>query len=168
MPSGFVRNSASPGCAPDFGQTPSGWTVPTTASPYFGSLSRIVCPPARIAPAARTCASAAARIAATVSCGSSSGNSAIESASSGRPPIAKTSFSAFVAAIVPKSARVVDERREEVEREDERGLVVEPVDGGVVGRREPDQQILRLGGHEPGEELLQAARPGTWPRSRRR
>ena len=82
---------------------PSGWTVPTTASPYFGSLSRIVCPPARIAPASRTCASAASRIAATVSCGSSSGNSAIESASSGRPPIAKTSFRAFVAAIVPKS-----------------------------------------------------------------
>jgi hypothetical protein len=82
---------------------PSGWTVPTTASPYFGSLSRIVCPPARIAPAARTCRSAAPRIAATISCGSSSGNSAIESASSGLPPIAKTSFSALVAAIVPKS-----------------------------------------------------------------
>ena len=56
----------------------------------------------------------------------------------------------------PEVRRVVDERREEVEREDERGLVVEPVDRGVVGRREPDQQVLGLGGHEPGEELLQA------------
>ena len=50
VPSGFVRKSASPGRAPLFGQMPSGWTVPTTARPYFGSSSRIVWPPARIAP----------------------------------------------------------------------------------------------------------------------
>ena len=42
---------------------PFGCTVPTTASPYFGSASRIVCPPASRPPAARTCASAAAKIA---------------------------------------------------------------------------------------------------------
>ena len=59
----------------------------------------------------------------------------------------------------PEDMRVVDERREEVEREDERGLVVEPVDGGVVSRGKADQQVLGLGGDEPGEELLQ-------PRSR--
>ena len=53
VPSGFVRKSASPGCAPALGQTPSGCTVPTTARPYFGSSSRSVCPPARSAPAAR-------------------------------------------------------------------------------------------------------------------
>jgi hypothetical protein len=34
---------------------------------------------------------------------------------------------------------VVHDRREEVEREDQRPLVVEPVDGGVVGRSEPDE-----------------------------
>ena len=101
MPSGFVRKSASPGRAPLFGQKPSGWTVPTTASPYFGSSSRSVWPPARIAPAARTCSSAAPKIAASVSFGRLSGNAAIESASSGEPPIAKTSLSAFVAAIRP-------------------------------------------------------------------
>jgi hypothetical protein len=48
-------------------------------------------------------------------------------------------------------ARVVHDRREEVEREDQGTLVVEAVDGGVVGRREPDEQVLGLGGHEAGE-----------------
>src|ERR687888_648703 len=54
VPSGFVRKRASPGRAPFFGQIPSGLTVPTTASPYFGSASRIVCPPASSAPEARS------------------------------------------------------------------------------------------------------------------
>ena len=51
--------------------------------------------------------------------------------------------------------RVVDDGREEVEREDERALVVEPVDRGVVGRREPDEQVLGLDGHEPLQQLLE-------------
>ena len=96
-----MRKSASPGRAPFFGQIPFGWTVPITASPYFGSASRIVWPPVSSPPAARTCASAAAKIAPSISIGSSSGNAAIESARSGVPPMAKTSFSAFVAAIAP-------------------------------------------------------------------
>src|SRR5206468_5029087 len=54
--------------------------------------------------AARTCSSAPAKTAATMAVSSSSGNAAIESASSGTPPIAKTSLSAFVAAIRPKTA----------------------------------------------------------------
>ena len=101
VPSGFVRKTESPGRAPFFGQMPSGRTVPTTASPYFGSSSRIVCPPASTAPAARTCWSAAEKIAPSISVGSDSGKAAIESASSGVPPMAKTSLSAFVAAIAP-------------------------------------------------------------------
>ena len=56
----------------------------------------------------------------------------------------------------PEVTRVVDERWEEVEREDERGAVVEPIDGSVVGRGEPDEQILRLRGDEPREQLLEA------------
>src|SRR5919198_1253548 len=44
---------------------------------------------------------------------------------------------------------------EEVEREDQRALVVEPVDGRVVGGREPDQEVLLLHRHEAGEELLE-------------
>jgi hypothetical protein len=49
----------------------------------------------------RTVSSAEAKMSPSISIGSSSGNAAIESASSGVPPIAKTSFSAFVAAIAP-------------------------------------------------------------------
>ena len=75
--------------------------MPTTASPYFGSASRMVWPPASSAPAARTCSSAPAKTAASTDVGSSSGNAAMDSASSGEPPIAKTSLSAFVAAIRP-------------------------------------------------------------------
>ena len=42
--------------------------------------------------------------------------------------------------------RVVDDRREEVEREDQRALVVEPIDGRVVGGREAHEQVLLLHG----------------------
>ena len=38
-----------------------------------------------------------------------------------------------------EEGRVVDERREEIDREDERALVVEAVDGSVVRRVEPDE-----------------------------
>ena len=75
--------------------------MPTTASPYFGSSSRIVWPPARIAPASRVASAAPARTSPSTETGSSSGNAVTESASSGRPPIANTSLSAFVAAIRP-------------------------------------------------------------------
>src|SRR5207237_6706048 len=50
---------------------------------------------------------------------------------------------------------VVDDRREEVEREDERALVVQSVNGGVVGGRESDKQVLGLDRHEAGQELLE-------------
>src|SRR5438105_6542925 len=53
---------------------------------------------------------------------------------------------------------VVDDGREEVEREDQRALVVEPVDRRVVGGREPDQEVLRLDRHEAGEQLLESGR----------
>ena len=54
--------------------------------------------------------------------------------------------------------RVVDERREEVEREDERALVVELVDDRVVGGREADEEVLGLRGHEAAQELLEPRR----------
>ena len=43
-----------------------------------------------------------------------------------------------------KRARIVDERREEVDREHERALVIEPIHGGVVRRIESNEQILGL------------------------
>ena len=48
---------------------------------------------------------------------------------------------AFAAAISPNVARVVDERREEVERPDDREVVSQAVDGGVVGRVEADEEL---------------------------
>ena len=56
-----------------------------------------------------------------------------------------------------KRARVVDERREEVDREHERALVIEPIHGGVVRRIEPNEQILGLRRNEPTEERLEAS-----------
>ena len=56
-----------------------------------------------------------------------------------------------------EGARVVDERREEVDGEDDRALVVQPVDRRVVGGIEPDEQILRLGGYEPREQRLESS-----------
>src|SRR5207302_2486194 len=50
---------------------------------------------------------------------------------------------------------VVDDRREEVEREDQRAFVVEPVDRCIVGRRESDEQIFCVGGNETREQLLE-------------
>ena len=72
-----------------------------TASPYFGSASRIVWPPASMPPASRTFAAAASNTAASAAFGNSSGNAAIDRANSTRPPIAKTSESALAAAISP-------------------------------------------------------------------
>ena len=158
MPSGFVRNSASPGRAPLFGQIPSGCTVPTTASPYFGSSSRIVWPPASIAPAARTTSSAPARTSPSTSVGSSSGNAAIDSASSGTPAHREHVVERVRRRDRAEVPGIVDERREEVDGEDERALVVEPVHGRVVGRVEPDEEIRRLGRHEPREQLLEPRR----------
>ena len=129
--------------------------MPITASPYFGSWSRIVCPPASNPPAARTCASAAAKISASISIGSSSGNAAIDRASSGVPPIAKTSFKRVRRRDGAIVGRVVHDRREEVEGEDERALVVQPVDRRVVCGREPDEQVLGLDRDKPLQELLQ-------------
>ena len=55
-------------------------------------------------------------------------------------------------------AGVVDDRREEVDREDERALVVELVDRRVVGGREPDEEI-RIGLDRQGaDEVLQQRR----------
>ena len=91
----------SPGFAPPLRSSLSGWAAPITASPYFGSGSRIVCPPASVPPASRTFSAAPSNTAASTSRGSSSGNAAIDSANRTRPPIANTSLSAFAAAIAP-------------------------------------------------------------------
>ena len=52
-------------------------------------------------------------------------------------------------------SRIVDERREEVDREHDRPLVVQAVDRSIVGRIETDEQILGFGRDEPCEERLE-------------
>ncbi len=101
MPSAFVSSSTSPARAPPLRNSRSGWAAPITASPNFGSSSRIVWPPASTPPASRTLAAAAARIEARASVGNASGKAAIESANRTRPPIANTSDRALAAAISP-------------------------------------------------------------------
>ena len=54
-----------------------------------------------------------------------------------------------------EGSRIVDERWEEVDREDDRALVVQAVDGCVVGGIEPDEQILGVGRNEPREQRLE-------------
>ena len=53
-PSAFVSIRTSPGRAPLFVRTLSGRTKPVTHRPYFGSSSKMLCPPAMTAPARRT------------------------------------------------------------------------------------------------------------------
>src|SRR5207244_8276998 len=53
-------------------------------------------------------------------------------------------------------AGVVDDRREEVEREDQGALGVEPVDGGVVRGCETDEEVLGFRRNESREQLFQA------------
>ena len=62
--------------------------MPVTASPYFGSLSWIVCPPAMAAPTERTTSAPPRKISASMSRGRSGGKAAMLSANSTSPPIA--------------------------------------------------------------------------------
>ena len=99
-----MRSSTSPGRAPPLRSSRSGWATPTTASPNFGSGSRIVWPPASVPPASRTTSAAPPTIAAMTSTGSSSGKAATDRANSTRPPMANTSEQALAAAIAPNVA----------------------------------------------------------------
>ena len=151
---------------PPSARSPSGETVPTTASPYFGSASRIVWPPASIAPAARTWRSAPSKIARTVSVGSSSGKRGDREREQRHAAHREDVVQRVRRGDRAEVVGVVDDRREEVDREDERPLVVELVDRRVVGRVEPDEQVLGLGGHEAAQQLLEPRRPSTSRRSR--
>ena len=103
-PIGFVRTRTSPARPPALRQTRSGSTVPTTARPYFGSGSSIECPPAISAPAWRATSLPPSMTRASSSNGNPSRGQATRlRPSSGEPPIAYTSDSAFVAAIRPQS-----------------------------------------------------------------
>ena len=54
--------------------------------------------------------------------------------------------------------RIVDDRREEVDGEHDRPLVVEAVDGRVIGRVEADEELCRVDRNEACEQRLEASR----------
>ncbi len=88
-PSGLVSTSTSPGLPPAFVSSSSGWTIPVTAIPYFGSASSIEWPP-RIATSASAAISAPPR---RISARITSPSCSIENATrfradTGTPPIA--------------------------------------------------------------------------------
>ena len=144
--------------APLFRQSLSGWAVPTTASPYFGLL-------------------VADRVAA---CEHRSrlfdlGRRGIEGRANGldRELLRKRGHrerqerpAAHGEDIVQRvgrrdraeQGRVVDHGRKEVDREDDRLLVGEPVDGSVVGGVEADEEVLGGRRDEAGEKLAEPRR----------
>ena len=63
--------------------------------------------------------------------------------------------------------RVVDERREEVGGRHEGDVVADAVDGGVVERRQADEQRRVGRRREVGDEVRRAAPRPTWRRTRR-
>ena len=88
VPNALVSTSRSPGCAPPLVRTRPGCTRPVTASPYFGSLSWMVCPPAMAAPTERSTSAPPRRISERSGAGKSGGNAAMFKANNTSPPIA--------------------------------------------------------------------------------
>ena len=142
-PIGFVSTSASPGCAPAFVSTRSGCTVPTTARPYFGSASSIEWPPAIKQPAGardvarRRRARARAARTASPSRGHADEVQREQRGAAHRVHVGERVRRGDAAPVV----RVVDDRREEVGGHDDREVVAQPVDRGVVGGVEADEEI---------------------------
>ena len=101
VPSGLERNSRSPARRPPLMSTRSGWTRPVTHSPYFGSLSMTVWPPAMTPPASATFSAPPRKTSATMLLSISRGKPATASANSTSPPIAYTSDMALAAATAP-------------------------------------------------------------------
>ena len=89
LPIGFVRRSVSPIFAVEFRTILSTATTPVTASPYFGTSSMIVWPPATGNPASRAFSAPPRKISSSTSSGRTSvGNAAIANPKIGVAPIA--------------------------------------------------------------------------------
>ena len=104
MPSGLVSVSGTPAVPASLRMSRAGSASPVTAMPYFGSGSSTLCPPATWQPAAVATSIAPASTRRASSPGSTSrGHPSRFTATTGRPPIAYTSDSAFAAAMRPQS-----------------------------------------------------------------
>ena len=89
IPSGLVSTRASPSRSPLLVSTRSGWTSPTTASPYLGSGSSTLCPPTTANPPSAAISDPPASTSASREVGSSDEGQATRfNANNGRPPIA--------------------------------------------------------------------------------
>src|SRR2546425_8367571 len=102
VPRGLDRKSRSPDRRPPLMRMRSGWTRPVTQSPYLGSASTTVCPPAITPPASATFSLPPRKTSAMIALDISRGNPATARAKSTSPPMAKTSDIEFVAEIAPQ------------------------------------------------------------------
>ena len=102
LPIGLVRLIGSPARPASMRSSASGSASPVTAMPYLGSGSSMLCPPASRQPACRAASSPPRSTSPASSTGSvARGQPSRFSATSGVPPTAYTSDSAFVPAIRP-------------------------------------------------------------------
>ena len=102
VPKGLVIMTSSPTFEPKFLRILSGWTIPITDNPYFGSSSSTVWPPITTAPASITLSAPPLNISPKTSIDKQFGKHTIFKATVGFPPIAYTSLIEFAAAICPK------------------------------------------------------------------
>ena len=101
VPSGLDRNTRSPRRSPPLMRMRSGCTRPVTQSPYLGSASTTVWPPAMTPPASATFSAPPRNTSVMIFLSKSRGNPATASANSTSPPIAYTSDMALTAATAP-------------------------------------------------------------------
>ena len=166
MPSRFVSSSTSPGRAPPLRNSRSGCAAPMTASPYFGSGSRIVWPPARTPPASRTFAAAASNTAASAVL-----REVLRERRDRQREQHPSAHREHVGQRVgggdlPVRDGVVHERREEVERAQDREVVRDAPGGGVVRWFEAGDERVGVAARtragtraEPRQRLGQQVRP---------
>ena len=99
--------------------------VPVTAIPYFGSASLIVWPPRIATPAARATREPPFRMRARIARSRSSGNAAMLSAVSGRAAHRVDVGERVGRGDAAEVVRIVDDRREEIDRLHEREIVAQ-------------------------------------------
>ena len=157
VPIGLVSTSTSPGRAPALVMTRSGWIVPVTNSPNFGSSSTIEWPPAMAMPAAADRRRA-------VETGAAARCPAID-----RPGDEAQRIQRRAAHGVDVAERVgggdaavvegvVDDRREDVDRLDQGQVVAQPDDGRVVATSCPTSTRGSAASGRPAAPY--AGRPG--------
>ena len=167
VPSGFVRNTASPGRASLFARSRRDARCRRrrgrTSARRRGSCAR----PRGSRPPPRAASAAPARISPSISVGELLGEGRHREREQRRAAHREHVVERVRRRDPPEGARVVDDGREEVDGEDERALVVEAVDRRVVGRVEADEQVAGLGRHDPREERLEPRGRSTSRRSHR-